>query len=104
MKTEDVRAALGPPPSLDGTPRAPVYEYYGGALRILFARGRVTRYEVLSGRYKVEGTTVRVGSNEAALRAGGKGVRCLTWRTVAVPLEAHAPPLLLPRGRERRAR
>jgi hypothetical protein len=81
MKTEDVRAALGPPPSLDGTPRAPVYEYYGGALRILFARGRVTRYEVLSGRYKVEGTTVRVGSNEAALRAGVKGVRCLTWRT-----------------------
>jgi hypothetical protein len=81
MKTEDVRAALGPPPSLDGTPRAPVYEYYGGALRILFARGRVTRYEVLSGRYKVEGTTVRVGSRERALRTAVKGVRCLTWRT-----------------------
>jgi hypothetical protein len=81
MKTEDVRAALGPPPSLDGTPSAPVYEHYGGALRILFARGRVTRFEVLSGRYKVEGTTVRVGSNEAALRAGVKGVHCLTWRT-----------------------
>jgi hypothetical protein len=81
MKAEDVRAALGLPASLDGTPRAPVYEYYGGALRILFARGRVTRFEVLSGRYKVEGTTVRVGSNEAALRAGVRGVRCLTWRT-----------------------
>jgi hypothetical protein len=98
MKTDDVRAALGPPPSLEGTPRAPVYEYYGGALRILFARGRVTRFEVISGRYKVEGTTVRVGSNGAALRAGVKG-RALSdvANAVAVPLEAHAPPLLLPR-------
>ena len=81
MKTGDVRAAIGLPPSQDGTRAAPVYEYYGGALRILFARGRVTRFEVLSGRYTVEGTEVRVGSKEAALRADVKGVRCLTWRT-----------------------
>ncbi len=81
MKTEDARTALGPPPSLDGTPQAPVYEYFGGALRILFTRGRVSRFEVFSGRYKVDGTTVRVGSKEAALRRGVKGVRCLTWRT-----------------------
>jgi hypothetical protein len=81
MKTGDVRAALGLPPSQDGTPAAPVYEYYGGALRVLFARGRVTRFEVLSGRYKVAGTNIRVGSKEAALRAAVKGVRCLTWRT-----------------------
>jgi hypothetical protein len=81
MRTGDVRAALGPPPSLDGTRAAPVYEYYGGALRVLFARDRVTRFEVLSGRYKVEGTNIRVGSKEAALRAAVKGARCLTWRT-----------------------
>jgi hypothetical protein len=81
LKTGDVRAALGLPPSQDGTRAAPVYEYYGGALRVLFARSRVTRFEVLSGRYKVEGTSIRVGSKEAALRAAVKGVRCLTWRT-----------------------
>jgi hypothetical protein len=81
MRTGDVRAGLGPPPSLDGTRAAPVYEYCGGALRVLFARGRVTRFEVLSGRYKVEGTNIRVGSKEAALRVAVKGVRCLTWRT-----------------------
>jgi hypothetical protein len=76
-----VRAALGLPPSQDGTRAAPVYEYYGGALRSLFAGGRVTRFDVLSGRYKVEGRSIRVGSKEAALRAAVKGVRCLTWRT-----------------------
>ena len=81
MKAGDVRTALGLPPSQDGTRAAPVYEYYGGALRVLFARGRVTRFEVLSGRYSVEGTKIRVGSKEAALRAAVKGVRCLTWRT-----------------------
>jgi hypothetical protein len=69
MKTADVRSALGPPPSLDGTRAAPVYEYYGSALRVLFARGRVTRFEVYSGRYKVDGTPVGVGSTERALRA-----------------------------------
>ncbi|HET8872237.1 MAG TPA: hypothetical protein VFM83_00995 [Gaiellaceae bacterium] len=81
MRAGDVRAALGPPPSLDGTRAAPVYEYFGGALRVLFGGGRVTRLEVLSGRYKVEGTSIRVGSKEAALRAAVKRVRCLTWRT-----------------------
>lgn len=81
MTTADVRSALGPPPSLDGTRAAPVYEYFGGALRVLFAHGRVTRFEVLNGRYKVDGTTVGVGSSERALRAAVRGVRCLTWRT-----------------------
>lgn len=81
MKTGDVRPALGLPPSQDGTRTAPVYEYYGGALRILFAGGRVIRFEVLSGRYTVQGTNIRVGSKEAGLRAAVKGVRCLTWRT-----------------------
>ena len=81
MKSDDVRSALGPPPSLDGTRTAPVYEYYGSALRVLFARGRVTRFEVYSGRYKVDGTTVGVGSNERALRAAVRGMRCVTWRT-----------------------
>ena len=81
MKTDEVRSILGQPPSLDGTRAAPVYEYYGGSLRVLFARGRVTRFEVLNGRYKVDGTTVGVGSSERALRAAVRGVRCLTWRT-----------------------
>jgi hypothetical protein len=80
MRAGDVRNALGPPPSLDGTRAAPVYEYYGSALRILFARGRITRFELYDRRYKVEGTTVRMGSKESALRAV-KGVHCLTWRT-----------------------
>jgi hypothetical protein len=79
--TNAVRAALGLPPSLDGTRAAPVYEYYGGTLRILFAGGRVTRVEILDGRYKVDGTTARVGVKEQALRAAVKHVRCLTWRT-----------------------
>jgi hypothetical protein len=81
MKRDEVRQALGPPPSLDGTRAAPVYEYYGGALRVLFARGRVARFEVLNGRYKVDGTTVGVGSTEHALRGAVRGVRCVRWRT-----------------------
>jgi hypothetical protein len=81
MSTSDVRTALGPPPSLDGTRAAPVYEYFGGAFRILFTKGRVTRFELFTGRYKVDGTKIGVGSKEGALRAAVKGVRCLTWRT-----------------------
>jgi hypothetical protein len=81
MTTNDVRNALGPPPSIDGTRSAPVYEYYGGALRILFAKGRVTRFELFTGRYKVDSTKIGVGSKESALRAAVKGVRCLAWRT-----------------------
>jgi hypothetical protein len=81
MGTTAVRAALGLPPSLDGTRAAPVYEYYGSALHILFARGRVVRFEVLGGRYEVDGTNVGVGATERALKAAVKGVRCLTWRT-----------------------
>jgi hypothetical protein len=81
MNTNQVRGVLGPPPSLDGLPGAPVYEYYGGALRVLFTRGRVTRFELLTGRYKVDGTKVGVGATERALRAAVKSVRCLTWRT-----------------------
>ena len=81
MKTADVRSALGLPRSLDGTRSAPVYEYYGSALRVLFGRGRVVRFEVYSGRFKVDGTSVGVGSTERALRAAVRGVRCLTWRT-----------------------
>jgi hypothetical protein len=81
MTTAEVRSALGQPPSLDGARAAPVYEYFGSALRVLFARGRVTRFEVFSGRYKVDGTPVGVGTTERALRAAVRGVRCLTWRT-----------------------
>jgi hypothetical protein len=81
MRTADVRSALGPPPSLDGTRSAPVYEYFGGALRVLFARGRVVRFEVYSARHKVDGTTVGVGSREQALQAAVRRVRCVTWRT-----------------------
>jgi hypothetical protein len=55
MKTDDVRAALGLPPSQDGTRAAPVYEYYGGALRVLFDRGRVTRFGAVMTYFAIKG-------------------------------------------------